>query len=68
MSEAKSVIIENLSLISDSETDEFVVLEDLYKLMKLRKSQISAETDGTLSTNEVKEYFYRKRQGKEVTC
>ncbi len=61
MNAAKNIIIENLSFIPDEETDEFIILEDLYKLMKLRKSQKSAEVDGTLSTDEVRKYFNKKR-------
>lgn len=67
MSEAKKKIMESLSLVPDSETDEFMVLEDLYKLMKLKKSRKSAETEGTLSTDDIRKYFAGKRQ-RAVEC
>ena len=39
MSTAKQLIIDNLSDISDDIQDEFEVMENLYKLLRFKKSQ-----------------------------
>jgi ribonuclease I len=62
MSAAKEVILNNLNDISDDIQDEFEVLEGLYKMIKLEQSRESARHDGTLSTDEVREYFSKKHQ------
>ena len=41
MSTAKQLIIDNLSDISDDIQDEFEVMENLYKLLRFKKSQQS---------------------------
>jgi hypothetical protein len=38
------------------------VLEGLYKLIKLQRSRESVKNQGTLSTDEVREYFAKKQQ------
>ena len=48
MSTAKQLIIDNLSDISDDIQDEFEVMENLYKLLRFKKSQQSiTEYGGT---------------------
>lgn len=54
MSIAKQVIIENLSNIPDDIQDEFEVIENLYKLLRYRKSKESIEQNGGYTTDEVK--------------
>lgn len=54
MSGAKQVIINNLSIISDDIQDEFEILENLYKLLKLEKSRQSVKEEGSYSTEEVR--------------
>lgn len=54
MSIAKQVIIENLSNIPDDIQDEFEVIENLYKLLRYRKSKESIEQNGGHTTDEVK--------------
>ena len=50
--------------IPDDLQDEMEVLEGVYKLLKLERSKMSVETEGTLSTNDVREYFSgRHRNG-----
>ena len=41
MSTAKQLIIDNFSDISDDIQDEFEVMENLYKLLRFKKSQQS---------------------------
>ena len=54
MSIAKQVIIENLSNIPDDIQDEFEVIENLYKLLRYRKSKESTNQNGGHTTDEVK--------------
>lgn len=60
MSNAKQMIIKNLSDISDDIQDEFEILENLYKLLKLEKSRQSVKEEGSYSTDEVRQYFQEK--------
>jgi 4-hydroxy-3-methylbut-2-enyl diphosphate reductase IspH len=62
MSTAKEAILNGLTDISDDIQDEFEVLEGLYKLIKLQHSRESVKNQGTLSTDEVREYFAKKQQ------
>jgi hypothetical protein len=62
MSTAKEVILNGLTYISDDIQDEFEVLEGLYKIIKLQQSRESASANGTLSTEEVREHFAKKKQ------
>ena len=57
MSNAKQIIINQLSIISDDIQDEFEVLENLYKLLRLERSRQSVEENGSYSTDEVRQYF-----------
>ena len=54
MSIAKELVMNKLYEIPDDLQDETEVLEGLYKLPKLERSKISAETEGTLSTSDVR--------------
>ena len=49
MSTAKQLIIDNLSDISDGIQDEFEVMENLYKLLRFKKSQQSITEYGGAS-------------------
>lgn len=60
MSNAKQIIINQLSIISDDIQDEFEILENLYKLLRLEKSRQSIEENGSYSTDEVRQYFKKK--------
>lgn len=60
MSTAKQAIINNLSVIPDDIQDEFEILENLYKLLKLEKSIQSVEKEGSYSTDEVRQFFQKK--------
>ncbi|MGB4658707.1 MAG: hypothetical protein WBI07_05985 [Mobilitalea sp.] len=69
MSNAKTIIMEHLNLISDDVTDEAEVLNRLYMLMRLKHSKERCKTEGTLSDAEVDEYFSKKREKyKESLC
>ena len=64
MSTAKQLIIDNLSDISDGIQDEFEVMENLYKLLRFKKSQQSiteygagkSGTNGRSTTRERTKY------------
>ena len=60
MSHAKQMIIKNLSDISDDIQDEFEILENLYKLLKLEKSRHSVQEEGSYSTDEARQYFQER--------
>ena len=60
MSNAKQIIINQLSIIPDDIQDEFEVLENLYKLLRLERSRQSVEENGSYSTDEVRQYFQKK--------
>ena len=55
MSTAKQLIIDNLSDISDDIQDEFEVMENLYKLLRFKKSQQSITEYGRSTQNVSKE-------------
>ena len=60
MSTAKQLIIDNLSDISDGIQDEFEVMENLYKLLRFKKSQQSITEYGGHTTDEVRKMFQKK--------
>jgi hypothetical protein len=60
MSTAKEIIVNKLEYISDDVQDEFEVLDDLYKLLKLEKSRASVKSEGTFSTAEVRESILQR--------
>lgn len=62
MSSAKATIMDHLNLISDDVTDEVEVLNRLYMLMRLEHSKERSKTEGTVSDDEVEEYFSKKRE------
>lgn len=62
MSNAKTAIMENLKLISDDVKDEVEVLNRLYMLIRLEHSKERCKTSGTVSDDEVDEYFFMKRE------
>ena len=67
MSKAKELVLNKLYELPDNLQDEMEVIESLYKLIKLEKSKMSAETDGTLSTDDAKEYFANKHKKEAVS-
>lgn len=68
MSEAKLKVMESLQEIPDSIEDELQIIDDLYKLVKLRRSQKSIIEQGTMTTAEVKDYFAKRREGNTAEC
>lgn len=64
MSTAKQLIIDNLSNISDDIQDEFEVLENLYKLFRLKKSQQSVAENGGHTTDKVRKMFQKPSERK----
>ncbi len=62
MSSAKAAIMEHLKLISDDMKDEAEVLNRLYMLMRLEHSRERCKSEGTVSDDEVAEYFSKKRE------
>lgn len=63
MNTAKQSIINHISVMPDGIPDEFEILENLYKLLKLEKSRQSVKEEGGYSTDEVKKYFQKKHAG-----
>lgn len=63
MSDAKAAVMEELDAVSDDLDDEMQIVNNLYHRMRLKLSRESAAEDGTYSTNEVREFFARKRTG-----
>lgn len=66
MSKAKELILNKLYEIPDDLQNEMEVIESLYKLIKLENSKVSAETYGTLSTNDAREYFANRHKNKAL--
>ena len=66
MSTAKQLIIDNLSDISDGIQDEFEVMENLYKLLRFKKSQQSITEYGGHTTDEVRKMFQKKREERTI--
>ena len=66
MSTAKQLIIDNLSNISDDIQDEFEVMENLYKLLRFKKSQQSIAENGGHTTDEVRKMFQKKREERTI--
>ena len=66
MSTAKQLIIDNLSNISDEIQDEFEVIENLYKLLRLKKSQQSVAENGGHTTGEVRKMFQKPSEDRKV--
>ena len=66
MSTAKQLIIDNLSNISDDIQDEFEVIENLYKLLRLKKSQQSVAENGGHTMDEVRKMFQKPSEDRKV--
>ena len=62
MSTAKAMVLNELSEMPDEINDEFQIVENLYKILKLKKSQKSVQEQGTLSTSDVRKHFSEKRE------
>ena len=63
MSTAKQLIIDNLSDISDGIQDEFEVMENLYKLLRFKKSQQSITEYGIQRTKYAKCFKRNVKKG-----
>ena len=66
MSTAKQLIIDNLSNISNYIQDEFEVIENLYKLLRLKKSQQSVAENGGRTTDKVRKMFHKSSEERKV--
>lgn len=66
MSTAKKLIIDNLSDIPDDIQDEFEVMENLYKLLRFKKSQQSIAENGGYTTDEVRKMFQEKHEERTI--
>lgn len=66
MSTAKKLIIDNLSNIPDDIQDEFEVMENLYKLLRFKKSQQSVAENGGYTTDEVRKMFQKKHEERTI--
>ncbi len=62
MSNAKSAIMERLNTISDDVKDETEILNRLYMLIRLEHSRERCKSEGTVSDDEVAEYFSKKKE------
>lgn len=62
MSKAKAIVMEHLKSISDDVTDEAEVLNRLYMLLRLEHSKERCNNEGTVSDDEVAEYFSKKKE------
>ena len=62
MSKAQAAIMEHLKLISDDVRDEAEVLDRLYMLARLEHSKELCKEEGTVSDEEVAEYFSKKKE------
>ncbi|NLG05422.1 MAG: hypothetical protein GX567_16610 [Clostridia bacterium] len=62
MSTAKTLLLNELNEMPDEIDDEFQIIENLYKVLKLKKSQQSVEQYGALSTEQVREHFSNERR------
>lgn len=62
MSEAKTIVMNALRDIPDTIDDKYEVLDNLYHRIRLKESRDSASNQGTLSTEDVREFFERKRK------
>ena len=69
MSSAKKNILEYLDKISDDIIDEAEVLNRLEMLMRLEHSKERCKNEGTISDEDMREYFNKKySQYEETVC
>ena len=66
MSTAKASIQNMLDTVPDDIQEEIDILECLYKMMKLEVSRKSVQTNGTLSTDDVRAHFAKKHERNAV--
>ena len=64
MSTAKAAIFDEINAMPDN-LDELEIIDSLYHRMRLKQSRESIEEYGTLSTDEVREYFRNKREKRQ---
>ena len=62
MSVAKAQVMDILQKIPDTVNDEFQIVDDLYKLLKLKRSQNSIKEQGTMTGDEVKSHFKARKR------
>ena len=61
MSTAKSSVLNMMDSIPDDVQDELEIIESLYKMIRLEQSRRSVKSNGTLSTQDVREHFFNKQ-------
>ena len=61
MSTAKQLLINRINTVSD-DMEELEIIERLYMLARLEHSIHRCETEGTLTTDEVRNHFKNKRE------
>jgi hypothetical protein len=66
MSTAKTSVLEMLNTVPDDIQEEMVILECLYKMMKLETSRKSVKSLGVMSTDEVRAHFIMKHERNAV--
>lgn len=65
MSTAKAAIFDEINSMPDN-LDESEIIDSLYHRLRLKQSRESIEEYGTLSTDEVREYFREKRAKRQA--
>ena len=65
MSTAKAAIFDEINAMPDN-LDELEIIASLYHRVRLKQSRESIEEYGTLSTDEVREYFRNKREKRQA--
>jgi hypothetical protein len=65
MSTAKAAIFDEINAMPDN-LDELEIIDSLYHRIRLKQSRESIEEYGTLSTDEVREYFRNKREKRQA--
>ena len=65
MSTAKAAIFDEINAMPDN-LDELEIIDSLYHRVRLKQSRESIEEYGTLSTDEVREYFRNKREKRQA--
>ncbi|MBQ7506155.1 MAG: hypothetical protein IJT05_02410 [Lachnospiraceae bacterium] len=65
MSTAKAAIFDEINSMPDS-LDESEIIDSLYHRFRLKQSRESIEEYGTLSTDEVRDYFREKRAKRQA--
>ena len=62
MNNAKPAIMEHLNMISDDVKDDVEIHNRLYMLIRLEHSRKRCKSEGTISDDEVAEYFSQRKK------